>query len=379
MRIGMVIFRLVPENGMRNCLLRIAEAARRRGHELTVYTCESKGEVPSYLRVKTFSHLSPLYHKRVREFFRSLEECVRTDAQEVVLGFNRGPGLDFYFSGGNCFVFTEKQDRSGVYRFFNREYAARAALEQEVFSPASPTRIFHFSEEQKSQFIRTFHTPDARFIQLPPSANQNCRRTPDYEERRERMRRRFSAGPSDLVVVQIATNMMRKGVDRSILAVSSLPEDLRSRVRLCLVGRELPKLRQLAAEQHLRHQIFFEGVQHNVRDYLFAADLLLHPARVEVTGPMLLEALDAGVPVLCTDTCGYAQCVVKSHAGGVVAGKMFDQMELNVSLLSFLWNMEQLRLLSGLALDFMKHHDTFAYADAVVDRLEKKGDSRASR
>ena len=257
--------------------------------------------------------------------------------------------------------------------------AARAALEQEVFSPGAKTKIFHFSDEQKSQFIRTFHTPENRFLQLPPAANQDCRRGGDYAERRAAMRRRFSAGESELVLVQIATNMMRKGVDRSILAVASLPEEIRARVRLCLVGRELPKLRQLVAEQHLENQVFFEGVQYKVRDYLFAADFLLHPARVEVTGPMLLEALDAGVPVLCTDLCGYAPCVVKSHAGGTVAGKAFDQMELNVSLLSFLWNPEQLRELSGYALDFMKHHDSFAYADAVVDAMEQKGTSYAAR
>lgn len=375
----MVIFRMVPENGMRNCLLRIAEAAHRRGHDVTVFTTETKGEHPAYLRVITIPNLPHLYHKRVREFFRILQESFRTEKQDVTLGFNRGPGLDFYFSGGNCFVFTERQDRSGVYRLFNREYAARAALEQEVFSPGAKTKIFHFSDEQKSQFIRTFHTPENRFLQLPPAANQDCRRGGDYAERRAAMRRRFSAGESELVLVQIATNMMRKGVDRSILAVASLPEEIRARVRLCLVGRELPKLRQLVAEQHLENQVFFEGVQYKVRDYLFAADFLLHPARVEVTGPMLLEALDAGVPVLCTDLCGYAPCVVKSHAGGTVAGKAFDQMELNVSLLSFLWNPEQLRELSGYALDFMKHHDSFAYADAVVDAMEQKGTSHAAR
>jgi len=120
-------------------------------------------------------------------------------------------------------------------------------------------------------------------------------------------------------------------------------------------------------------QILFTGALHDIRDYLFAADLMVHPARFEVTGPMLLEALDAGLPVLCTDTCGYADYVTKSHAGGTVSGKGFDQMELNASLLSFLWNAGQLKYLSEYALDFMKHHDTFAYADMVVDVLEQKG------
>lgn len=373
MRIAMAIFRAIPENGMRNCLLRIAEAARRRGHEIIVYTSEWKEESPDFIRVVRFNIHSSQYHKRTREFFFRLADAVREDKPAAVLGFNRGPGLDYYFTGGNCFVFTEKQNRSGVYRLFNREYATRAALEQEVFSPASGTGIFYFGEEQKKQFIRTFHTPAERFIRLSPSANQDCRRTADYEFLRAEKRRQLSAGEDQLVLVQVAANMMQKGVDRTILATASLPEEIRRRVRLCLIGRDIPKLHRLAAELGLDGQILFTGALHDIRDYLFAADLMVHPARFEVTGPMLLEALDAGLPVLCTDTCGYADYVTKSHAGGTVSGKGFDQMELNASLLSFLWNAGQLKYLSEYALDFMKHHDTFAYADMVVDVLEQKG------
>ena len=261
-----------------------------------------------------------------------------------------------------------------MYRFFNREYAARAALEQEVFSPESKTRIFYFSEEQKAQFIRTFNTPANRFCLLPPAANQNCRRTAEYENIRHNKRRIFSAGPDDIVLIQVAINMLRKGVDRTILAVAALPEEIRSRIRLCLIGRETEKLRQLAESAGIAKQTYFEGPQYDLRDYLYTADMMIHPARVEVTGPMLLEALDAGVPVLCTDNCGYAEYVMNSHAGGTVTGgHNFDQMELNAALLSFLCDPAQLRILSRDALDYMRHYDTFSYADTVVNTLEQKG------
>ncbi len=363
---------------MRNCLLRIAEAAHRRGHEVTVYCCECKPDAPDYIRIVRFAGSSDLYRKRGREYFDFLKDSVQKDKQDVVLGFVRGPGLDFYFSGRKCFVFSEKQNRSGVYRIFNREYAMRAALEQEVFSKTSKTGIFYFSEVQKNQFIRTFNTPEKRFYQMPPSANQNCRRTPDYQLLREAKRFQLSVGDSDLLLIQIAANMMQKGADRTIHAMASLPEDIRSRVRLCLIGHDTQKLRHLAASYGLEKQIFFEGLRYDIRDYLFAADLMVHPARVEVTGPMLVEALDSGVPVLCTDTCGYSGYVTKSHAGGTVSGKNFDQMELNASLLSFLWNQEHLKELSSYALEFMKHCDTFAYADIVVDVLEQKGSNASS-
>ena len=89
MRIAMAIFRAIPENGMRNCLLRIAEAARRRGHEIIVYTSEWKEESPDFIRVVRFNIHSSQYHKRTREFFFRLADAVREDKPAAVLGFNR--------------------------------------------------------------------------------------------------------------------------------------------------------------------------------------------------------------------------------------------------------------------------------------------------
>jgi UDP-glucose:(heptosyl)LPS alpha-1,3-glucosyltransferase len=51
---------------------------------------------------------------------------------------------------------------------------------------------------------------------------------------------------------------------------------------------------------------------------LLAADLLVHPARAEAGGIVLLEALVAGLPVITTDVCGYAHHVREAGAGTVL-------------------------------------------------------------
>ena len=50
---------------------------------------------------------------------------------------------------------------------------------------------------------------------------------------------------------------------------------------------------------------------------------------------MLLEAIVAGLPVLTTDTCGYAFHVQQSGAGQVLTSP-FDQDELNAGLADML-------------------------------------------
>ena len=80
----MAIFRASPEYVMTNCLLHIAEAAHRRGHEITVYTHEWNGAEPDYIRVVRFPITAKTYQKRTTEFFTRLAGSVRNDATDVV-------------------------------------------------------------------------------------------------------------------------------------------------------------------------------------------------------------------------------------------------------------------------------------------------------
>jgi UDP-glucose:(heptosyl)LPS alpha-1,3-glucosyltransferase len=54
-----------------------------------------------------------------------------------------------------------------------------------------------------------------------------------------------------------------------------------------------------------------------------AADLLVHPARYDTTGTVILEAVVNGLPVVTTAACGYAAHVEAAQAG-VVVKEPFD-------------------------------------------------------
>ena len=49
-----------------------------------------------------------------------------------------------------------------------------------------------------------------------------------------------------------------------------------------------------------------------------AADLLVHPARHDTTGTVILEAIVNGLPVVTTSICGYPQHVDAAEAGIVI-------------------------------------------------------------
>jgi UDP-glucose:(heptosyl)LPS alpha-1,3-glucosyltransferase len=53
-----------------------------------------------------------------------------------------------------------------------------------------------------------------------------------------------------------------------------------------------------------------------------AADLLVHPARLDVTGTVILEAIVSGLPVITTANCGYSPHVAAAGAGLVLPAEV---------------------------------------------------------
>ena len=77
----------------------------------------------------------------------------------------------------------------------------------------------------------------------------------------------------------------------------------------------------------------------DVPRFLMGADLLVHPAYVENTGTVLLEAIVAGLPVIATDICGYAPYIEQADAGRLIPSP-FQQETFNAMLESMMTKLE---------------------------------------
>src|SRR5690606_28836611 len=102
-------------------------------------------------------------------------------------------------------------------------------------------------------------------------------------------------------------------------ALAALPEALRHRCRLWIVGQDKEAhFRQLAITLGVEQQLQFLGGRDDVSQLLWAADVLLHPAYRENTGTALLEAMVAGLPVVASAACGSAHYVDDYAMGEVL-------------------------------------------------------------
>jgi len=325
-----LIFKYFPYGGLQRIFLDVIDTAVRRGHRIDVYTLGWEGPQPHDADVRVIEVAPGANHIRYRRFHAAVCDLIAQEHYDCIVGFNKMPGLDVYYALDPCFEEKARTLRGRYYRFTPR-YRHFAKFERAVFAPDATTELIMISEAEIEHFIRHYGTPRKRFHLLPPGVPADRARPSDAAQIRERFRKANDLADNDLLALLVGSDFTRKGLDRIIRALASLPAEVRIRTHLFVLGRDHPaKFERLATQSKVAEQTRFLGGVDDVPPYYFGADLLVHPARHENTGTVILEAIVAGLPVLVTANCGYAPLVTEADAGLVVPvpfeQPVFDRM-----------------------------------------------------
>ena len=370
MKLAFCLYKYFPFGGLQRDFLRIALACQARGHDIRVYTLDWEGEVPAGFElvrvpVRAWSNV-----RRNEKFSAWIGEHLTAAPVDRVIGFNKMPGLDVYFAADGCYEEKARQLRNPLYRFSSR-YRHFSAYERAVFAPESTTEILMISQLQQPFFERHYRTPSARFHLLPPGIARDRKAPANAAELRAEFRREFGLGGEDLLLLQVGSGFKTKGLDRSIKALAALPEVVRQRTRLFVIGQDDPSefLRQAATLRLSERVTIFPG-RDDIPRFLLGADLLIHPAYNENTGTVLLEAVVAGLPVLVTAVCGYAHYIDDAEAGCVLP-EPFAQAVLDATLAEMLGNQAARHRWQAKALAFAETADIYSNAERAADIILK--------
>ncbi len=370
MHLALALYHYFPYGGLQRDFLRIAAEANVRGHRVTVFTTAWQGDIPDGLDVRLVPSRGWSNHRRLQNFAKDLGQTLANSGPwDAIVGFNKLPGLDLYYAADPCYVAAVAETRSWLYRLGSR-YRCYAKLERSVFAPQVNTQILLIAEPELAKFQRWYGTPTERFALLPPGIARDRVAGPDAGVHRDLMRKELQLHESTLALLQVGSAFRTKGVDRSLLAIAALPEALRQRIRLLVAGRgDASPLERLARRLELESQVTFLGARDDVPQLLLAADLLLHPARTENTGTVLLEAMAAGLPVLATANCGYSGHVIAGKGGWVVPVP-FEQAVFNRELSKVLLAAPERIECGRSGLDYVLRTDIFSMPERAVDAIE---------
>jgi UDP-glucose:(heptosyl)LPS alpha-1,3-glucosyltransferase len=342
MKFAFLIFKYFPYGGVQRDMLRIARDCVALGHEVTIFTGEWRGEQPSGIHIRLLKARGWLNHHRHTSLIRQMQQGIAQGQFDRIVGFNRIPGLDVYFAADPCYA--ERMSREPWYKKLSGRYRFFSAMEQAVFSPQAGTQILLLNQHDQAIFQRWYGTDQARFHLIPP--NIPLQRFADMPTRDHRayVRQTFALPEDAIVLLTVGSAFLRKGVDRAINALSSLPETLKQRCWLIAVGEfeSSSNMQAYAAERGVADRCIEAGGRPDIPALMLGCDVLIHAARSELAGIVLIEAMTAGLPQLVTSVCGYASYVAAAGAGEVLP-EPFDQAVMNRTLQTMLTSLPQQR------------------------------------
>lgn len=328
MIVAFCLYKYFPFGGLQRDFMRIAQTVAARGHHVRVYTQSWEGECPDVFELIIVPVRSRTNHGRNAEYYSWVLAHLLQNPVDRVVGFNKMPGLDVYYAADVCYAEKVAQEKGFFYRLTSR-YRHYAAFERATFEQGKPTQLLMLTDKQIADFQKHYKTESGRFHILPPGIYPDRKYSQQIPNSREVYRQKNGITEQQHLLLQVGSDFTRKGVDRSIEALASLPETLRLNTVLFIVGQDKPRKFEALAEKHgVRANVHFFTGRNDVAELMAAADLLLHPAYQEAAGIVLLEAITAGLPVLTSSVCGYAHYIEDANCG-VVIEEPFRQDMLN--------------------------------------------------
>ncbi|HDZ07933.1 glycosyltransferase family 4 protein [Pseudohongiella sp.] len=369
MTLAFLIYQYFPYGGQQRDFRRIAERCVAAGYQIRVYCLKWQGDIPDGLTVVKVPVSAVSRHVMYQRFSEWVSAALKQKPVAAVVGFSKMPGLDVYFAADPCFAERMRREGRLITRLLPR-YRHFMRHEEAVFGPDSSTTVMLLSPRQQQDFVYHYRDCGRRLHRLPPGLDRDRVPGADAPALRQRFRKQFGVQDDEHAVLQIGSGFRVKGLDRSLRALAALPEPVRNKTRFFIVGQDKPaKYQRLARRLGIRQQCQFLGGRDDVPMFLQGCDLLLHPALSESAGYTLLEAVINGLPVLTTDTCGYAFHVSDAGAGQVCPSP-FVQKDLNARLHEMLISSDRSRWQNN-GLAYAKKVNLFGLADAALAIIEQ--------
>jgi len=330
MKIGFLLYDFFPFGGLERDCLRIAEICAERGHQVSIWARSWQGERPENITLRIFGRQGLTNTGRNHHWLKQLAAALPAEKFDCIVGFNKLPHIDVYYAADLCFA-AKLPDKPLWSRWLPRARQI-LALEHGVFDRDAKTEILLLTARDIATYQQFYRTPAERFHVLPPNARRRDISRDQRADTRRRIRETNRWSPDENLLLFVGSDFHRKGLDRAIRAFAALDATHRNQTQLAVLGQDKPEaFVRLARELGVDARVHFFGGRTDAPDWMVAADVMVHPARRENTGTVIVEALASGLPVLVTEICGYANHVKSANAGRVLS-EPFSQEDFNRAL-----------------------------------------------
>lgn len=361
MKLGIFLQHYFPYGGLQRDAVRLAQAAKNAGHDPVLTVSSMDGDIPEGIQLEILACGGSSNHSKAAKFAKACQQRMEAGEYDTAICFSRVPDTPFHFCGDPCFKDKFERTKSSVTRLLPR-YRFLLENELNLFGPTSHTHVFFLAASEIPAYQKYYPVPDDQYTLLPPWLNQPV----DFPESDPTIKLELTSGlgiaSDDKLLLFVGSDFHRKGLDRAIHALAST-QNTETHLIVCGQDKAAESL-QLAKSLHIEKQVHLLGPRDDVPRWMKVGDALVHPARQETAGMVLLEALTYGLPVICTSLCGYATHV--QEAGGTLLSPSPTTEELASAIRNTLDHQPELK---EMALKWTADPGRYNTADLMLKKM----------
>lgn len=329
MKIALAVFQIRTLGGKERDALAVADCLIRRGHDVTIVTTSASPEQHRHLPLALVPRRGFSNHGRMANFAASVRDYRRSAGPDIILAFDRVPGADFFFAADAAAGLRLSAPSRWLPR--GRTYLR---LEQGVF--ANPrARFFFLTARQRDEYAALYAFDPSHAAVLPVILHDDRYRAATAAS--DKTREHFGLPADTPVAISVAVKPKQKGLDRAMAAIAKF-----AGVHLVSVGSSDESLKTEARALGIENRFHAIPYTSNVMDMMAAADFLIHPARAEAAGQVIVESLLVGRPAIVSGMCGYASEITNSGAG-IVLPEPFRQADLDRAVSEMIGNLPAIK------------------------------------
>lgn len=367
-RAAFAIATYFKHGGLQRDCIGLARGLARRGHQVEIVAGASHDSPPDDISLTTIGAKGWSNHARNQNFARRLAAFTSVRDYDIIVGLDPLPGLDVYFAGQPVYK-AFAQSAYGPFYCLTPRYRMRVSLEAAVAAPASTTFILALTDSMIDEFITQYGTPRSRFALIKPTLDEVFRKERDRESDRLSVKAECNIDHDTHICLFVGSRFHTKGLDRAMRAVHHFKVSTGNQCCLIVAGDDSGQsYRRLARKLGIDGCVKFLGGRSDIARLMTASDVLLHPPRIEATGGVLIEAMAAGLPVLCSTACGYASHVTRPGAG-IAIEEPFSQDDLNKALTNILLSSGGPEL-SAKGVDYIRRNIPEGWREDAVEIIE---------
>ena len=325
MKVALVIFNFADaKGGVERYCVRFARMLRKDNHEVHVFSAHRE-DFPedgfAFHDVPVTKGWSPL---TLKSFADNSARMLSGEKFDIIHGFSRTYRQDIYRIGGGShrtyLAQTRPWTKTALGRLWlnlNPRHRIIFKLEELRYRRENYRRLVAISRVARDEVVRDFGVPPEDIAVIHNAVDAERFSEERLSPLREPARREAGVGGDEILFLFLGTGWQRKGLDRLLQAFASMKE--RTEAKLLVAGEgPVNRYAALCERYGIAGRVAFSEPGEPEK-FFAAADAFVFPSLHDAFGTVALEAMAAGLPVMCSAMAGSSEVIEDGRDGIIVS------------------------------------------------------------